>query len=110
MEKMLRFEDSWRVDSFPVVITTARLVEASFDMKNVPLKSGTIDSKYIALKPLDFCAVNYHADHSLAVTSEHSFPIKKLDDDAAYGQTRTVFVVSSDKLSKFLDWFEKEFP
>jgi hypothetical protein len=60
--KQMEMEDAWQVLAFPVIVTTAALSEACFDTAKVSLTSGTITPGDLQLKPLEFCAVNYHAD------------------------------------------------
>jgi len=104
MAKQLGFTGEPYLTAIPVVVTTAQLFEARFDEAAVSLDTGMIQPVDLKLTPVDFCAVNYHANDSLAVRSPFSPPCQSIEDDIAYWQARTVFVVQSNAVSRFLDW------
>jgi hypothetical protein len=60
----------------------------------------------LKLDPMEFCAVNYHANDQLAVRSKYAQPLKTIELDMEFGQIRTVFVVQSEAILKFLDWLD----
>ena len=91
--------------SVPVMVTSAQLYEAEFQIETIDRTNGTIDESDLKLKPLDFCAVNYHADDSLTLNSPWGAQQKHdIKTDIARFQTRTVFITQASSLDKFLDW------
>jgi hypothetical protein len=103
MAKLVRFINEFVIKAIPVVVTTAELFEARFDIHKVPLASGEIDSKHLKLVPLEFCAVNYHPEDAVTTKSPHVIEANNLESDILK-HTRTVFVVQSQSVIKFLDW------
>jgi hypothetical protein len=106
MAKQLEFEGPFKAVAIPVVVTTAKLYEARFDEGQISLNAGTIEPSMLKLDPMEFCAVNYHANDQLAVRSKYSPPLKTIELDMEFGQIRTVFVVQSEAILKFLDWLD----
>ena len=104
MAKQLEFEGPPRAVAIPVVVTTAKLYEARFDEGQISLNAGTIEPTMLTLDPMEFCAVNYHANDQLAVRSKYAPPRKIIELDMEFGQIRTIFVVHSEAILKFLDW------
>jgi hypothetical protein len=103
MAKQLEFRGESCVTAIPIVVTTAQLFEARFDLENVSLVSGSIAAKDLKLTPITSCAVNYHPDDRLAVSSH--FARKAIDVETdIFRQTRTVFVVQSESIIQFLNW------
>lgn len=105
LTKQLDFDDAFRVYSVPVVVTTAKLFEARYDIKKSCLESATLKAKDVKLQPLDFCAVNYHPNDNLSRKSEFG-PRKprSIEEDMTSHLTRTVFVVHGGAILKFLEW------
>lgn len=94
--------------SIPVLVTSAQLFEAEFPNERIDRANGTIEETDLKLKPLEFCAVNYHADDSLSLGS--LWQTKRKDDiktDISYFQTRTVFIAQASALDNFLIWASK---
>jgi hypothetical protein len=104
MAKQLTFQGPFYIVAFPVVITTAQLFEARFDIGQVSLSAGTIKPSDVTLVPMEFCAVNYHANDKLAVRSDYAPALTTIENDILFGQTRTVFVVQSNSIILFLNW------
>jgi len=106
MAKQLEFEGPFKMVAIPAVVTTAKLYEARFDEGQISLDAGTIEPSMLKLDPMEFCAVNYHANDQLAVRSKYAQPLKTIELDMEFGQIRTVFVVQSEAILKFLDWLD----
>lgn len=88
--------------SVPVMITSAQLYEAKFQIETIDRANGTIGESNLNLKPMDFCAVNYHADDSLTLNSPWRTQQKTdIETDIAHFQTRTVFITQASSLDKF---------
>jgi len=110
-EKLKELHLKSSVVVIPVVITTADLVHAEFEPKNVQLRDGMIDHKELKLNDLPFLAVNYRANDDLALDrSQCPSEIASIVDDLLGRQIRTVFVVSAKEVNRFLseleDWLE----
>ena len=103
MAKQLTFEGPFDVKAIPVVVTTAKLFNADFDTGCVSLEHGMINPSDLKLNPIEFCAVNYHANDSLAVRSKYSVGIVAMEHDVVF-QVRTVFVVQAEAVISFLNW------
>jgi len=103
MAKFSEFQNTMKAKAIPVVITTAQLFEAKIDARNVDLANGTIKASDLELEHLDFCAVNYRADDALSPQSQFAAQNRDLDNFLIF-RTRTVFVVQSGCLVKFLTW------
>jgi hypothetical protein len=96
--------------SIPIVVTTAQLLEAQFDPHTVSLSTGMIEPKDLTLQPMDFCAVNYHADDSLALNSDYAGVLEpKIEIDMWFRQTRSIFIVHAEAINKFLTWLQFTF-
>jgi hypothetical protein len=106
MLKQLKFRGEWHLRAIPIIVTTAQIFEARFEIKRVKLESGKISAEDLTLIPLDFCAVNYHSDDKLAVNSIHSPPVEQIEYDL-FRLTRSVFVVRSEAIIAFLEWLAK---
>ena len=105
MKKLFAMDSHFFARSIPVVLTTAQLFEAKFDVQKVSLREGFIKSSDLELKPLDFAPVHYHAadDLSLApLTAVFSRP--DITSDLTQWQTRTIFVVQASCVVDFLGW------
>jgi hypothetical protein len=91
--------------SIPVLVTTANLFEAKYDHNKITLDTGQLTPTDVELQPWEYCAVNYHADDSLSVPVEgRGFAKTGVADDLLTFQLRTVFVVRSTAVNKFLQW------
>lgn len=98
----------WR--SIPVVVTTAQLFGVAFQLGDVSLSHGMVDSKALRLTPLQFCAVNYHADDSLSLKSTYAPKVRgDIQQDLKLRQARTVFVVHAEEVNRFLVWLQATF-
>lgn len=105
MAKQIKTDDVMRLRVVPVVVTTAQLFEARFDLQSVSVATGMIAPEHLKLVPLEFCAVNYHPNDNLASRSEYMPRVSaEVDIDLRLFHTRTVFVVQSESLIKFLHW------
>lgn len=95
---------------FPVVVTTATLMSAAFDLEHVSVDLGTIDERDLTLEQRPWLAVNYHVND---VTNRHSKLTTNHNHDLALEiagrQMRTVFVVQAPRLHEFLHWLEASF-
>ena len=104
MAKLVSSNDNKFLRSIPLVVTTAELVEAKFDPKQVSIENGMIAAADLQLAPMDWCAVNYRADDNLALPGltpqERSVGL----NDLINSQIRTVFVVRALAINKFLNW------
>jgi len=107
MAKQLTFQGPFYIVTFPIVITTAQLFDAPFDIGQVSSSTGNIEPSDVRLTPMEFCAVNYHANDKLAVRSNYAPALTTIEDDIEFGQTRTVFVVQSDAIILFLNWLDE---
>jgi len=106
MSKQLKFQGPMKIVAIPIVVTTAQLFEAQYEAAQISLRDGTIKASDVRLQPLEFCAVNYHANDKLAVRSDHAPVCTKIEDDVLFWQSRTVFVVQSDSIVVFLNWLD----
>jgi hypothetical protein len=104
---MAKFEstgNSAETRSIPVVVTTAELLEAGFDPRDVSLETGTIDAAKVTVAPMDYCAVNYRADDSLALPNLTPDERSVGFNDLINAQIRTIFVVRATAINAFLNW------
>lgn len=91
--------------SIPVMVTSAELFEATFQIEAIDRLNGTIKEGDLKLRPMGFCAVNYHADDSLTLNSPWRTKQKDgIKTDIAHFQTRTVFITQASSLDEFLNW------
>jgi len=91
--------------SVPVMVTSAQLYEAEFEVEAIDKTNGTIKESDLNLKAMDFCAVNYHADDSLTLNSPWGIQQKSdIKTDISHLQTRTVFITQASALDHFLSW------
>jgi hypothetical protein len=111
MAKLLGFDEGFLLCSIPILVTTAEIFRAKFHTGAVPLKTGKIESKDLAVEPLDFCAVNYHPNDELSLRSEHVKTVPAgVKEDLGSWQTRTIFVVAAEKIENFLYWLNSIAP
>jgi len=105
MAKLLSFEQGFFLRSIPVVITTAEMLGVEYDLNEVSLELGMIEGSALRLKPLEFCAVTFHADNSLSVGWKYNQRVpQSIESDMRLWQTRTIFVVSAPATGDFLTW------
>ncbi|MGO9245232.1 MAG: hypothetical protein ACLPT4_01955 [Verrucomicrobiia bacterium] len=110
MRKLLSFEKDFFFAVVPVVVTTAQLYEAEFEIESVALDTGTLASSDLELKPLDYLVVNYHASDSLALDTKvvyTPYPRSDIASDLLRWQMRSVFVVRAESINTFLKWAGK---
>lgn len=91
----------------PCIVTTADLFGVEFEVDAVDLETGRISVGDFALKPLDWSIVNYHVSDDLRiksgqVTAHKDSTSGPLGNDVKTFHQRSVFVVTSTSLSKFL--------
>jgi hypothetical protein len=104
MRKLWNIETVGYARAIPVVVTTAELMEADFDPNRITMENGMILPDDLELISMDFCAVNYRPDNSLALPLvAGNFPQVGVNDLIG-AQIRTVFVVHTTALTKFLNW------
>ncbi len=95
----------------PVVLTTAELMSARFDIDRVTLDHGTIEPKDLKLEARKWLAVNYHVSDVVCQFSRFtSNRTTSIAGHLASWQVRTVFVVQAAHIEPFLAWLEKSFP
>ncbi len=104
MNKFERAQSAGMFRCIPVVVTTADLLEAEFDPTLVSVETGMIEAKALNLVSMDYCAVNYHADDSLALPLPSPHERAPGVNDLINAQIRTVFVVKATALNTFLNW------
>ncbi|EEF63361.1 hypothetical protein [Pedosphaera parvula] len=102
MGKVIDFEHPNDFRVIPVVVTTAEMFQADFDVDRIPLETGAINDTDLQLKPLDFCAVNYRPNDNLALKTHVRHRRGDLVADLTFWQLRTVFVVQAKSILKFL--------
>ncbi len=91
--------------SIPLIVTTADLFAADYDIGKVSLETGMIDGASLKLIPQKYCAINYHPDDGLSVKRERSNHRKSdVHSDMEFFQNRSVFVVNSSSMREFLFW------
>ena len=97
----------------PVVVTTAALYSATFDVESIDLGSGTVRADELTVESLDCAIVNYHASDELKIDSQDVVRTEAkspIESDIKSLQTRSIFVVSADYLGKFLFKLGQELP
>jgi hypothetical protein len=105
MAKILSFETDFLLCSIPIVVTTAELCRADYDIADVPLKTGKIDHSKISVAAIEFCAVNFHANDEFSLNSRYvSTSRGSITEDLANWKRRTIFVVQAQNISDFLKW------
>ncbi len=105
MKKLWRIKDHMFCRSIPVILTTAQLLEVQHAPQNVSVEQGLIEAKDLKLTPLDFAPINYRAADDLSLNSiAEVFSGPDITSDLISRQTRTVFVVQSKSIVKFLAW------
>jgi hypothetical protein len=110
MAKLMKGEPTGILRSIPIVVTTAQLLEAEFDPHSVSLSTGMLDPRDLTLRPMAFCAVNYHADDNLALNSNYvGVRERKVEVDLWFRQTRAIFVVHTEAINRFLTWLQYTF-
>ncbi len=110
MAKLMNCSTAGYFWSIPVVVTTAEMYEAQFDYGSVRLADGMIDQKDLKLVPVEFCAVNYHADDKLALNSQYMTARRDDIQTDLWGcQIRSVFVVHAEAINRFLIWLHKNY-
>lgn len=93
----------------PIVVTTAQLYSAEFSTEHVSEESGTINASDLKLTKREWIAVNHRISDVLCEQSRLS--INRTNDlaaDLVAAQIRTIFVVQSAHLRKFLSWVAQE--
>ncbi len=103
MQKLIALHEHSLNRCIPVVITTAQLVEAQFDVGKVLLDGGRIGNDDVTFRSLEFAAVNFRASDELAVPNS-AFARSTVTGDIVGSQMRSVFVVQAASVSKFLRW------
>jgi hypothetical protein len=94
----------------PVVLTTAELLSAQFDLSRIALDRGVINEKEIRLKPLKWLAVNYPvSDLVCQYSGIATIRPDSAETDLMALRTWTVFVVQAEYIQTFLAWLEKTF-
>ncbi len=108
MGKLINRDEVGIYQSIPIIVTTAELFEAQFNYCDVSLSEGKIDQNKLKMVGMEFCAVNYHADDSLAIKSAHvSANRNDIQSDLWAAQTRSVFVVRVEAVNQFLIWLHE---
>jgi hypothetical protein len=95
----------------PVVLTTAELMSAHFNVSRVSLDRGMIEQKDIKFEARQWLAVNYRVSDVVCQLSR--FTTSRTPSIAGHlnaRQVRTVFVVQAAHIQPFLAWLEKTFP
>ncbi len=94
----------------PIVVTTANLMSARLPAERISLERGTIEAADLQLEPRNWLAVNFRVNDGVSqhsrITTHRRTPVP---EDLAARQVRTIFVVQSAHLQKFLVWLEKTF-
>ena len=107
LQKVLGFDQNQinYFKSIPVVVTTAQMFEAQFSVRDVSRTDGTLDAANLKLGPIEFCAVNYHADDSLSIPTDLTrFRKSDIGADLTRFQVRSVFLVRATAVGRFLNW------
>lgn len=93
------------VSVIPVVVTTANLYSATFDLESVDLGSGRVGADELTVEPLECAVVNYHASDELKLSSPDVVRGEsqgQIESDIKWLQTRSIFVVNANHLGRFL--------
>ncbi len=94
----------------PVVVTTAEVLSADFEVGRVSLDRGMLKHTDLSLKPRRWLAVNYRVNDVICqlsgVTTNRT---ADLAADLAARQVRTVFVVQAAHIQHFLAWLGESF-
>jgi hypothetical protein len=94
----------------PVVVTTAEVYAARFQIDRVSLDRGDIKPTDLAMQSRNWLAVNYRI--SDLISQQSGFTTNLADDIGAHltlRQVRTVFVTRATHIQPFLVWLGKEF-
>jgi hypothetical protein len=89
--------------SVSALVTAAKLFEVAFDIRAV-WSDGTIDPSNLSLVPIDFCAVNYHADDSFRLDGQPQAALRNVVSSLIAEQRRSIFIVQASSMKKFLEW------
>lgn len=93
----------------PIVVTTAQLAVALYNVGNVSQERGMIDPSHLKVEPRDWLAVNYRINDSLVRNSGLTTNVSgSIREDLQARQIRTIFVVQALALNRFLAWFQEE--
>ena len=92
----------------PVVVTTAEVFAADFDVGQVSLERGELPATQLKLRPLDWLVVNYALGDTVAqfaaLTSNRG---SNLGESLSTFLLRSIFVVRAGKLEAFVNWFDQ---
>ena len=92
----------------PVVVTTAEVFVADFNIGDVSLQRGEISRANLKLRPLDWLVVNYAISDVISQFAELTRdPARTLGEHLSTFVLRSIFVVRADKMEAFLNWFDQ---
>jgi hypothetical protein len=95
----------------PIVVTSADLMSAHFDIEKVSLERGEIKRNDLKLEPRKWIAVNYCVNDTICQFSRFTLnPTTSVAHQVLGWQLRTVYVVQSNHIHPFLAWLDKTFP
>ena len=109
--RRLREMHNLKFRTVPVVVTTAEILVADFAATDVSLERGDLRAANLKLSPKPWVAVNYRINDTLvrqgSLTSNAG---RDVAEDVFCRHLRTIFIVQAQKISPFLEWFERDFP
>jgi len=94
----------------PVVVTTAEVLTAAYEIDKVSLEHGRFAPEDLVLESRPWVAVNYRVNDVVCEFSRFSTNRQSdIASDVAARQVRTVFVVQAGRINEFLAWLWKNF-